>query len=108
MAVYLAVRAPIWLAIAHLTGFINLFNLIPIWQLDGARGFHVLSRQERWGLVAVIVAAYVLTNVGVLILVGGVAIWRAVQGAGGPGDLRTTGTFAGLVAALSVLAMGLR
>jgi Zn-dependent protease len=108
MAVYLAVRAPIWLAIAHLTGFINLFNLIPIWQLDGARGFHVLSRQERWGLVAVIVAAYLLTNVGLLIIVGAVAVWRAMQTASGPGDLQTTATFASLVAVLSALAMGLR
>ena len=35
--IYLATGAPIWLAIAELTGFINLFNLIPVWQLDGAR-----------------------------------------------------------------------
>jgi Zn-dependent protease len=53
--IYLASGAPIWLAIAELTGFINLFNLIPIWQLDGARGFHALSREERW-LVAGVVA----------------------------------------------------
>ena len=107
-AVYLAVRAPIWLAIAHLTGFLNLFNLIPIWQLDGARGFQVLSRQERWALVAVIVAAYLLTNVGLLILVGAVAVWRATQSAAGPGNLRIAATFVGLVVLLSALAMGVR
>ena len=33
--VYMVTSAPIWLAIAQLAGFINLFNLIPIWQLDG-------------------------------------------------------------------------
>ena len=45
---YLVTGASIWLAIAELTGFLNLFNLIPIWQLDGSRGFQVLARDERW------------------------------------------------------------
>ena len=39
---YSVTDAGIWLAIAHLTGFFNLFNLIPVWQLDGSRGFHAL------------------------------------------------------------------
>src|SRR5262245_14442148 len=45
---YAVTDAKIWFAIAHLTGFLNLFNLIPVWQLDGSRGFHVLARMERW------------------------------------------------------------
>ena len=49
--------APIWQAITELTGFLNLFNLIPIWQLDGSRGFHALSRHERWIVPAAIAAA---------------------------------------------------
>ena len=68
--------APIWLAITELTGFLNLFNLIPIWQLDGSRGFHALSRQERWIVVGAIGAALWLTGVGVLWIVGAVAIFR--------------------------------
>ena len=40
--------APIWLAIAQLTGFLNLFNLIPVWQLDGSRGLHALAHGTRW------------------------------------------------------------
>ena len=48
--VYLVTGASIWLAIAELTGFLNLFNLIPVSprQLDGSRGFQVLDRDERW------------------------------------------------------------
>jgi Zn-dependent protease len=108
MTIYGLVRAPIWLAISHLTGFINLFNLIPIWQLDGGRGFHVLSRQERWAVVAVAVAAYLLTDVGLLIIIAAVAGWRALQKEIGPGDVRIAATFGALVAALSALAAGVR
>src|SRR5262245_37248502 len=63
---FLLTGAPIWKALAEITGFLNLFNLIPIWQLDGSRGFHALSRQERWTVVAVIGAALWLTGVRVL------------------------------------------
>jgi Zn-dependent protease len=98
---YLATGAPIWLAITELTGFLNLFNLIPIWQLDGSRGFHALSRQERWIVVAAIAFALWLTGVGVLWLVGAVAVFRAVRGEAGPGHQPTLLTFAGLVLALS-------
>src|SRR5678816_4052200 len=49
---YYATGLKIWLAIAELTAFLNLFNLIPVWQLDGARGFHALSQSERWMVVA--------------------------------------------------------
>ena len=31
-------------AIAHFAAWINLFNLLPVWQLDGARGFKALSK----------------------------------------------------------------
>ena len=57
LGVYAVDGTPIWLAIAQLTGFLNLFNLIPVWQLDGSRGFHALSRMERWIVVAAIAAA---------------------------------------------------
>jgi Zn-dependent protease len=99
--VYAFTRAPIWLAIAELTGFINLFNLIPVWQLDGSRGFHALSRAERWIVVATVAAALVVTGQRMLVLVGGVAVWRALQREAGPGDRRTLVTFAVLVLALA-------
>jgi Zn-dependent protease len=98
---YLATGAPIWLAITELTGFLNLFNLIPIWQLDGSRGFHALSFQERWIVIAVICIALWLTGVGVLWLVAGVALLRTLRDDAGPGHQPTLFTFAGLVLALS-------
>jgi Zn-dependent protease len=104
LLVYLATGARIWLAIAQLTGFINLFNLIPVWQLDGSRGLHVLARWERWVLVAAIVVALIVTEQRMLVIVGAVAVWRSLQREVGPGDARVLATFVGLVVALSLLA----
>lgn len=94
------------LAIAQLTGFLNLFNLIPVWQLDGSRGLHVLAKWERWALVAAIVLALMITEQRLLLIVGGVAVWRAMQPETGSGDARVLATFVVLVFALSLLARG--
>ena len=98
---FLLTDAAIWRAIAELTGFLNLFNLIPVWQLDGARGFHALSRQERWIVTGVVGATLWLTGVGVLWFVGAVAAYSAFRGDPGPGDGATLYRFVVLVAALS-------
>ena len=101
--VYQINGAPIWLAIAELTGFLNLFNLMPIWQLDGSRGFHALSRPQRWMVVGAIGAALALTGVRLLWILAAVAIYRTVRGEQGPGhqptllDLRGPGARACVV-----------
>lgn len=99
--VYLLTGGAIWLAIAELTGFLNLFNLMPVWQLDGARGFHVLSRVQRGIVTGTIAAALWLTSVGLLWIVGAAAAYQALRGKPGPGHLPTLLTFAGLVLALA-------
>ncbi len=104
LGVYAVTKVPVWLAIAELNGYVNLFNLIPVWQLDGSRGFHALNRWERWVVVGVIGVAYLLTGQKLLILVGGVAVWRAVQGEVGPGDGRVLATFVVLVGVLAWMA----
>ena len=108
LGAYAATDARIWLAIAQLTGFLNLFNLIPVWQLDGSRGFHALSRVERWTVVGAIVAALWATEQRLLFIVGGVAVWRAMQRQVGPGDKRILGTFIILVLALSWMAKAVK
>ena len=107
LGLYVVTGARIWLAIAQLTGFLNLFNLIPVWQLDGSRGLHVLARSERWVLVAAIALALVITGQRLLFIVGGVAVWRSFQHETGPGDARVLATFVVLIFALSLLARGL-
>jgi Zn-dependent protease len=106
MGIYAVTGARIWLAIGQLTGFLNLFNLIPVWQLDGSRGFHVLARWERWALVGAVALALMWTEQRLLIIVGGVAIWRSLQRETGPGDTRVLATFVVLVITLSLLARG--
>ena len=47
-----------------------------------------------------------LTEQRLLFIVGGVAVWRALQQEAGPGDSRVLATFAVLVLGLSLLARG--
>lgn len=103
---YYATGSRIWFAIAQLTAFLNLFNLIPIWQLDGSRGVHVLASWERWALVSAVALALLLTGQRLLFIVAAVTVWRALQREAGPGNPRTLATFIALVFALSFLARG--
>ena len=105
---YAATGASIWLAIAEISGFINLFNLTPVWQLDGSRGFQVLSQQERWMVVGAIGFALWITAVPMLWIVGAAALYRTMRSAPGAGHVPTTATFAGLVLALAWFARTLR
>jgi len=58
----LLTKKPIWGAIAHFGALINLFNLLPIWQLDGGRGFHALSRLQAFLLTLVIGVMWYITG----------------------------------------------
>jgi Zn-dependent protease len=46
--IYITTQQPFWAALTHTGAMINLFNLMPIWGLDGDRGFKSLNRNERW------------------------------------------------------------
>src|SRR6266550_8254955 len=70
--VYRATGIGVWGAIAHFGAWVNLFNLVPVWQLDGARGFRSLTRYQRWIAVAVIAVMWGATSEGLLALLGGV------------------------------------
>lgn len=72
----LATGNPIWYAIAHTGAWINLFNLIPIWQLDGGRGFRALTRKQRGMVLGVAVAIWVLTFQMMFLLIAAGATYR--------------------------------
>jgi Zn-dependent protease len=104
--VYLATHTATWAAIAQLTGWINLFNLIPIWQLDGSRGFHALDRAGRVGMAVFAVALFGITAQKWLLAIALVAGYRAffTRAVVARSDRRTMVTFAVLLATLAGLA----
>jgi Zn-dependent protease len=69
-------QQPVWLAVARATAYINLFNLIPVWSLDGGRGFRALDLRQRWMWIGLVALLWYLTRSGlfVLLLVG--ALYR--------------------------------
>jgi Zn-dependent protease len=69
----------LWLAIAHTGAWINLFNLMPIWQLDGGRAFASLTRLDRWLAAGALAVAWAMTGDGLVLLVLLVAIARAAM-----------------------------
>jgi Zn-dependent protease len=92
-----------WAAIAQLGAFINLFNLIPIWQLDGARGFHALSRWQQCAVIAAVAIAFAATGQRMLLLVGAVGIYRLFRPTVKSPDNAALATFVVLIATLSWL-----
>jgi Zn-dependent protease len=102
---FLFTHSATWGAIAEFGGLINLFNLIPVWQLDGGRGFRALSRPQRWIAFAVICAVGIVSRNRLLAVVGAGALFRAAQGdAPETPDPESLITYCGLVVALTWLA----
>jgi Zn-dependent protease len=91
-------------AIAHTGAWINLFNLMPVWQLDGNRGFAPLTRAQRWIVVAAFAIAWALTHDGLLVLLTIVAATRALDPhAPTEGDRPALAQFAFIVLALALV-----
>jgi Zn-dependent protease len=72
--------SPFWGAVAKFGAWINLFNLLPVWQFDGGRGFRSLPRWQRGIAAAVLVAAGVATGDGLLYLLALAAAARTFWG----------------------------
>ena len=103
-AVFRLTSSQTWGAIAQVGAWINLFNLLPVWQLDGARGFRALAKAERWGIVAIMAAMWIATHEGLLVLLFLAAAYAAWRGdAPAEGDRRAAFEFGALVVVLSVM-----
>jgi Zn-dependent protease len=59
-------------------GVVLSIYLLPVWQLDGGRGFRALTRGQRWIAAAVIASMWLLTGEGLLVLLGLAAAASAV------------------------------
>ncbi len=72
----LLTQAPVWFAIARIGAWINVFNLIPIWQLDGGRGFRALTRQQRSVALVTALVMWYVTEETMLLLVSLGGVYR--------------------------------
>lgn len=102
--IFALTQQKIWAALAQFGAFINLFNLMPIWQLDGGRAFRSLDRPQRWLAASSLAFAWAITADGFLLLLVIVAAVRALTDR--PADRPDRGAlvqYIALVAALSFL-----
>jgi Zn-dependent protease len=66
-------------AIAQVAAWINLFNLMPVWQLDGNRAFNALTRGQRLIVVVTIAVMWFVTREGLLVLIFAVSALRVLS-----------------------------
>ena len=104
-AVYRATGNPFWATLTQWCALINLFNLTPVWQLDGAHAFKAMSRAHRLAATAALLLAVGLSGQRML--------WIPVLGASwavftmrptSRADRRAVGYYVALTGALSLLA----
>jgi Zn-dependent protease len=103
-AVWRLTGEPYWGVIAKVGAWINLFNLTPFWQLDGARGFRAMSRAHRLAAAAAIALAFALTREGLLLLVLLAAIGKLFGEQAKKPDARAVALYVGLIAVLAAMA----
>jgi Zn-dependent protease len=97
---------PALAAIARVGAVLNLFNLLPVWQLDGGRAFRALSRPQRLAAAAAAGVAWALTHEGMLVLVALAAVFRALlPGAPERGDRGALAIFVAVLATLAALSV---
>jgi len=68
--------AGVWLAVANATAYINLFNLTPVWTLDGVRASRALNFPQRMLLLLIMGGLYALTRKGMFLIVIAGALYR--------------------------------
>jgi Zn-dependent protease len=92
-------------SVASVSAMINLFNLIPFWQLDGARGLKATSRGERWVIVAIAAATALVAHQWMPAHVAALTQPRAFDERADPkGDRGVLALIAGLIVALAAVA----
>jgi Zn-dependent protease len=95
---------PSMIAVGRVGAWINLFNLLPIWQLDGGRAFGALSRRQRGWTAATLWGLALVSGDGMMFLLAVVATLRALgQNAPAKGDPGVFLTYVALAAGLTLL-----
>jgi Zn-dependent protease len=103
-AVYRATNVPYWGTLARWGALINLFNLLPVWQLDGAHAFKAMSRPHRIAAALALLAAALLSSERMIWLPFLGAAWSVFRPPAARADTRALGYYVFLVGALSLIA----
>jgi len=102
--VYRATGNAYWATVARWGALINVFNLLPVWQLDGAHAFKAMSRQHRLTAAIALMAAAVLSQERMIWLPFLGASWAVFTKPATRADPRAVGYYVFLVGALALLA----
>ncbi len=106
LALYAWTGNALWAAVARAGAWVNLFNLIPVWQLDGSRGIRSLNRMQVWMLAVLSAAMWVAVEDGMLVLLTLALAFRAYTKRDDPEpDWTGLMQFAGLIVTLSLLCL---
>jgi len=106
LAIYAWTGNALWAAVARAGAWVNLFNLIPVWQLDGSRGIRSLNRMQVWMLAVLSASMWMAVEDGMLVLLTLALAFRAYTKRDDP-EPDWTGLlqFAGLIVTLSLLCL---
>jgi len=106
LALYAATGNALFAAVARAGAWLNLFNLIPVWQLDGSRGIRSLNRAQIWMLAVLAGVMWMVAKDGMLVLVAlGLAFRAATRRNSSEPDWTGMIQFAGLIVTLSLLCL---
>jgi Zn-dependent protease len=90
-----------WKAIAHLGAIMNLFNLVPVWQLDGAKAVAPLGGGGRSAYALLLVTVAVVTRDPFAVLIALTTTGALILlGRGGTGDRVAAALSAGVILGL--------
>jgi Zn-dependent protease len=106
LGAYYVTGVKIWGVSAHFGAWVNLFNLIPVWQLDGSRGLRSLTRNQRALVLRAAGALWAVSSNKMLFLVAlGCAYRMFTRDWQAEPDNKGLMQFLGLLAALSIVVM---
>jgi Zn-dependent protease len=96
---------PLWTALARAGAWLNVFNLVPVWVLDGGQAVHALGKTERMLLLTASLALWLVFRESVFFLVAAGAGYQAFFAKDLPAhpSSKTTIYFVLVLAALGVI-----
>jgi Zn-dependent protease len=102
--IHLVTGSGLFAALGQSAAWLNLFNLLPVYPLDGGRGFRSLTRLQRWVVVAVLGLLWGATREGLLILLAAAALFQVLPRGPEESDTPALLLFLGLLVSLTALA----